>query len=81
MAEWNDTDHIDPGGHWIGWRLRGRVLISPDGDRITPERLRGLLFSESLKLRRQKARKPAGQILSVEFRQQVDQQRLSGGGG
>lgn len=45
---WKDTDHIDPGGHWIGWRLRGRFLISPDGDRITPERLRGILFREDL---------------------------------
>ncbi len=56
MTEWRDTDHIDPGGHWLGWKLRGRVLVSPDHDRITPERLRGLLFCESLRLRRDKAR-------------------------
>lgn len=49
--DWNDTDHIDPGGHWLGWRLRGRYLISPDGDRITPERLRGFLFTEALRAR------------------------------
>lgn len=46
--DWNDTDHIDPGGRWIGWRLRGNFLISPDGDKITPERLRGILFREDL---------------------------------
>lgn len=30
-------------GPWAGWRMAGRVLISPDRDRISPERLRGLL--------------------------------------
>lgn len=32
---------------WSGWRFAGRVLVSPDGDRITPERLRGILWSEA----------------------------------
>jgi hypothetical protein len=40
--------HIDLAHEWTGWRLRGRWLISPEGDRITPERLRGLLFREAL---------------------------------
>lgn len=48
MTDWTDTDHIDPGGRWLHWRLRGNFLISPDGDRITPERLRGILFREDL---------------------------------
>lgn len=52
--DWNDTDHIDPGGRWIGWRLRGNFLISPDGDKITPERLRGILFREDLAKRSRK---------------------------
>lgn len=39
---------IDLTGPWHGWKLRGSVLVSPDKDRITPERLRGLLFVESL---------------------------------
>ena len=39
---------IDLTGPWAGWKLRGSVLVSPDKDRITPERLRGLLFVESL---------------------------------
>lgn len=34
------------GDHWRGWRLAGRMLVSPDGDRISPERLRGLLWRE-----------------------------------
>lgn len=33
---------------WNGWRLAGRVLVSPEGDRIAPERLRGLLWRERL---------------------------------
>ena len=35
-------------GEWVGWRMAGRYLISPDGDRISPERLRGILWCESL---------------------------------
>ena len=32
---------------WAGWRFAGRVLISPEGDRISPERLRGILWTEA----------------------------------
>ena len=31
---------------WHGWRMAGRWLVSPDGDRIAPERLRGLLWRQ-----------------------------------
>ena len=34
-------------GEWAGWRMAGRNLVSPDGDRICPERLRGILFAEA----------------------------------
>lgn len=27
-------------GSWAGWRMAGCCLVSPDGDRISPERLR-----------------------------------------
>lgn len=37
-------NHVALYGPWRGWRMAGRVLVSPDGDRITPERLRGILF-------------------------------------
>lgn len=42
---------------WAGWRLAGRYLVSPDGDRVSVERLRGLLFAETYrrKLDKQKA--------------------------
>lgn len=43
-------------GPWHGWRFAGRELISPEGDRINAERLRGLLFAESLRQRCTKTR-------------------------
>ena len=39
-------NHVDLTGPWTGWRLRGRDLVSPAGDRITPERIRGLMFRQ-----------------------------------
>lgn len=47
-------------GPWSGWRMAGRVLVSPDGDRITPERLRGLMFRETNEVRRRKAKTKCG---------------------
>lgn len=32
---------------WTGWRFAGNDLISPDRDRISPERLRGLLWRDA----------------------------------
>lgn len=34
-------------GPWRGWKMAGTVLVSPDRDRITPGRLRGILWAES----------------------------------
>lgn len=47
--------HVDLGAEFAGWRIRGRWMISPDGDRITVERLRGLLFLELNERRRHRA--------------------------
>lgn len=38
-------------GPWHGWRIAGRDLVSPDGDRICPQRLRGLLWTERARAR------------------------------
>lgn len=46
------NSRVDFANEWSGWKMRGAVLISPEGDRIRPERLRGLLFGESLKKRK-----------------------------
>lgn len=39
---------------WAGWRWSdsGRYLISPDGDKITAQRLKGLLWRDAQELRR-----------------------------
>ena len=37
---------------WYGWRLRGgRHLVSDDGQRMTLERLRGLMWRDKMELR------------------------------
>ncbi|MDI9239853.1 hypothetical protein QLQ15_13155 [Lysobacter sp. LF1] len=36
---------------WYGWRLRGRHLVSEDGQRMTIERLRGLMWRDKMELR------------------------------
>lgn len=36
--------HNDLAGDWAGWKQRGRYLISPCGDRISPERMKGVLW-------------------------------------
>lgn len=38
-------------GPWAGWRMAGRDLVAPDGDRISPERLRGLLWRQAAEAR------------------------------
>lgn len=42
-------------GPWDGWRMAGRELVSPDGDRISPERLRGILWRQQAEARRDAA--------------------------
>ena len=42
-------------GPWAGWRMAGRELVSPDGDRITVRRLDGLLWAERSRRRLLKA--------------------------
>lgn len=39
---------------WAGWSFsaNGKHLVSPDRDRITPERLAGILWRDSMELRR-----------------------------
>lgn len=43
---------MDLTDEWHGWRIRGRWLIDPDGQRIPLNRLRGLLWRDELELRR-----------------------------
>lgn len=43
-------------GPWAGWRMAGRELVSPDGQRFTTERLRGLAFRVEAEQRLERAR-------------------------
>src|SRR5690606_26159489 len=48
---------------WTGWRFANDRLVSPDGDRISPERLAGLLWRQAQESRRdalRARRKPRG---------------------
>jgi len=44
--------NIDLAGPWQGWRLRGRHLVTPGGERLTPERVAGLAWRDAMELRR-----------------------------
>lgn len=37
-------NHVELSGPWAGWRLAGRDLVAPSGERIPERRLRGLLW-------------------------------------
>lgn len=43
---------IDLSGPWSGWKLRGRYLVSPSGDRLSPQRVEGLAWRDAMELRR-----------------------------
>ncbi|MGV6490320.1 DUF3653 domain-containing protein [Stenotrophomonas rhizophila] len=38
-------------GPFAGWSVRGNYLVSPEGDRMTPERLVGLAWRDQMELR------------------------------
>ena len=40
----------------LGWKQRGRYLVSPDGQRISPERMRGIMWRMDAEARRDTAR-------------------------
>ena len=49
-------NHVDLVGPWTGWHLAGKDLVSPDGERISPERMKGLLWRIQAETRVAKAR-------------------------
>jgi hypothetical protein len=52
MFDFLASSCIDLVGPWQGWKLRGRHLVSPAGDRLSPERLAGLAWRDAMELRR-----------------------------
>lgn len=49
-------NHVALYGPWKGWRLAGRELVAPSGERLTVERLRGLLWRQDAEDVRNSAR-------------------------
>lgn len=52
--------------------MAGRELVSPDGDRITPERLRGLIWRLRAEARRDAARASHGKRIGVPVVIRID---------
>lgn len=48
--------HSDLRADWLGWKQRGRYLVVPDGQRISPERMRGIMWRLDAEARRDAAR-------------------------
>lgn len=44
-------NHVRLHGQWAGWRLAGRDLVSPEGVRVSPERLKGLMWRQEQEAR------------------------------
>jgi len=44
MRDQVTRNHVRLHGPWAGWRLAGRELVSPDGVRMSAERVRGLAW-------------------------------------
>ena len=38
------SNHIRFGGDWYGWRMAGKDLVSPEGTRISPTRMKGIVW-------------------------------------
>lgn len=62
-------NHAPLHGPWTGWRMAGRDLVTPDGVRLTPERVRGLAWRQEAEARRDAAR--AKKRVRQEVRQEV----------
>jgi Phage protein len=47
---------VDLTGEWYGWKQRGRYLVSPEGDRLTLERMKGIAWRLDMEARLSAAR-------------------------
>ena len=45
-------NNIDLTRQWSGFKLRGRDLVAPDGQRITVQRINGILWRDEMELRK-----------------------------
>jgi len=72
-------------GPWAGWRMAGKDLVSPDGARVSPTRMRGILFRLEAEARLERARararaKPRQLVKVVVVDLEVYRARSSGRG-
>ena len=44
-------NHVRLHGPWAGWRLVGREMVSPEGVRVSPERMKGLMWRQEAEAR------------------------------
>lgn len=61
-------NHVTLTGPWAGWRLAGRDLVSPHGDRLNAQRVLGLAWREHSEQRLAKlrnAKRPKNQMVKV----------------
>ena len=42
---------VDLTGEWYGWKQRGRYLVSPEGDKLTLERMKGIAWRLDMEAR------------------------------
>lgn len=54
LYEWQILGKGELFAEWRGWRIAGGALISPDRQRITPDRLRQLMMLEAYARQREK---------------------------
>lgn len=73
-------DDIDLTGAWMGWRIRGNLLISPYRDRLTVGRLVGIVTMEHHRqaCSAPEVRRKLVSAQVIDFRNRV--QRLRGDG-
>lgn len=64
-------NHVDLTGPWVGWKLRGRDLVSPDGMRLSPERVAGIAWREHNELRLEARRARAAAAAKARGQQPV----------
>ena len=56
-------------GPWEGWRMSGRFLIAPNGNRITPERLAGIQWEERTRVsKNMRASRPGAAVIPARER-------------
>ncbi len=46
MYTWRISGHGSLPGQWAGWRLAGKYLVTPSGDRVVARQLEALIYHQ-----------------------------------